>query len=288
MEVKGTTRVCGLIGDPVAHTKSPLIQNMLADLCGIDLVYVPFHVTARSEEEMRALVQGAYALDILGLNATIPFKQLVIPHLVSIDPVAERIGAVNTLVRAENGYKGYNTDIAGLERDLASHGISPAGRNILIIGSGGAARGAAFWCASCGPASLVIANRTLPKAQALGEEVATCHPDLAVRAIGLHEIASLAERYLVIQCSGIGFGENRDKSPIEDERFFRQADFAYDVVYAPLKTRFLEQAEAAGVPYANGLGMLLGQGIRAFELWTGVSVSREQEAAVRDVLLKAQ
>ena len=136
MIVKGTTRVCGLIGDPVAHTKSPLIQNMLADLCGIDLVYVPFHVTARSEEEMRALVQGAFALDILGLNATIPFKQLVIPHLVSIDPVAERIGAVNTLVRAENGYKGYNTDIAGLERDLASHGISPEGRNILIIGRG--------------------------------------------------------------------------------------------------------------------------------------------------------
>ena len=114
-EIKGTTRVCGLIGNPVGHSISPVIHNTLADLCGIDMVYTTFKVEKGAVD---TAVKGAYALDILGLNVTVPHKQEVIGTLESVDPLAEAIGAVNTLVRTEHGYKGYNTDILGLEREL--------------------------------------------------------------------------------------------------------------------------------------------------------------------------
>ena len=108
MQIDGKTKTCGLIGDPVAHTLSPVIHNTLAQTRGDDLVYVPLRVEA---EQVRKAVEGAYALSLTGLNVTVPHKSAVIPYLVDIDPLAEKIGAVNTLVRQEGGFKGYNTDI---------------------------------------------------------------------------------------------------------------------------------------------------------------------------------
>ena len=139
--IKGTTRVCGLIGNPVGHSISPVIHNTLADIMGIDLVYTTFKV---EENQVEAAVKGAYALDILGMNVTVPHKQAVMRSLKEIDPLAEAIGAVNTLARVDGGYKGYNTDILGLARELEEENVCIKDNPVLIIGAGGAARAIAF------------------------------------------------------------------------------------------------------------------------------------------------
>ena len=129
-EIKGTTRVCGLIGNPVGHSISPVIHNTLADLCGIDMVYTTFKVEKGAVD---TAVKGAHALDILGLNVTVPHKQEVIGALESVDPLAEAIGAVNTLVRTEHGYKGYNTDILGLERELEEEQVELKDSPVILL-----------------------------------------------------------------------------------------------------------------------------------------------------------
>ena len=151
--IKGTTRVCGLIGNPVGHSISPVIHNTLADIMGIDLVYTTFKV---EENQVEAAVKGAYALDILGMNVTVPHKQAVMRSLKEIDPLAEAIGAVNTLARVDGGYKGYNTDILGLARELEEENVCIKDNPVLIIGAGGAARAIAFLCASRGASSVTV------------------------------------------------------------------------------------------------------------------------------------
>lgn len=138
--LNGHTRTCGLIGNPVAHTRSPLIQNHMARVLGQNLAYLPFPV---AHGDLGAAVRGALALDFLGLNVTVPYKSEVIAHLAQIDPLAERIGAVNTLVRCPGGFKGYNTDMPGLYRAMRQDGVEAAGRDVVILGAGGVARAVA-------------------------------------------------------------------------------------------------------------------------------------------------
>ncbi|MBQ4425216.1 MAG: shikimate dehydrogenase [Lachnospiraceae bacterium] len=285
MEITGRTRVCGLLGDPVSESRSPFIQNMLAELCGYDLLYACFRVADHSPAAVEQVLRGAYNMNVLGLNATLPLKSLVIPYLAEVDPMAAKIGALNTLVRTEGGFKGYNTDIIGLEKDLTANGISPAGRNVLIFGAGGAARGAAFWTAEKAPARIIIANRTVEKARALAQDVKKANPACHVEACSLEEVPSLPDRYLVIQCSSGGFGPNAQVTPVQDPSFFEKVDFAYDVIYIPNETKFLRQAKAAGVPCSNGLRMLLGTAVAAFELWTGLDVPKSVEEKVCESLL---
>ena len=128
MIVNGYTRTCGLIGNPVEHTMSPAIHNTLAEAMGENLVYLPFHVPRGQVGEA---VRGAYALNLLGLNVTVPYKSEVIPFLKETDPLAETIGAVNTLVRTKEGFKGYNTDMPGLYRAMCEDGVGIEGEKIL-------------------------------------------------------------------------------------------------------------------------------------------------------------
>lgn len=184
-EIKGTTRVCGLIGNPVGHSISPVIHNTLADLCGIDMVYTTFKVEKGAVD---TAVKGAYALDILGLNVTVPHKQEVIGTLESVDPLAEAIGAVNTLVRTEHGYKGYNTDILGLERELEEEQVELKDSPVILLGAGGAARAIAFLCVSKGAKEVVILNRTEEKS---GSDCRGCKPPFAVKGGICHEAFGL-------------------------------------------------------------------------------------------------
>ena len=138
--ITGTTRVCGIIADPVEHSMSPVMQNFYGEATGRDLVYVPLKV---AEDQVDAAVKGAYAMNFLGLNVTVPHKQRVIPCLKEIDKAAEAIGAVNTLVRIEGGFKGYNTDAAGLYRSMEEKGFQIQGASAILLGAGGAAKAAA-------------------------------------------------------------------------------------------------------------------------------------------------
>lgn len=270
----GTTRTCGLIGNPVAHTLSPVIHNTLAEELGQNLVYVPFQV---EESHVEEAVKGAFALNILGCNVTVPYKSAVIPFLTDIDALAERVGAVNTLVRQENGYKGYNTDLPGLYRAMVSDGVKIEGAKVLVLGAGGVARAASMLMAEKGAARIVILNRTLKKAQKLAEEISRFYPEVTVEAAGLEDLSGFygKKEYLVIQATNIGMYPDCEKTLIEDAEFYKAIHTGYDMIFNPADTRFMQLVREHGGQAYNGLKMLLYQGIIAYELWNHVEVPKE-------------
>lgn len=270
----GTTRTCGLIGNPVAHTLSPVIHNTLAEELGQNLVYVPFQV---EESRVEEAVKGAFALNILGCNVTVPYKSAVIPFLTDIDALAERVGAVNTLVRQENGYKGYNTDLPGLYRAMVSDGVKLEGAKVLVLGAGGVARGASMLMAEKGAARIVILNRTLKKAQKLAEEISRFYPEVTVEAAGLEDLSGFygKKEYLVIQATNMGMYPDCEKTLIEDAEFYKAIHTGYDMIFNPADTRFMQLVREHGGQAYNGLKMLLYQGIIAYELWNHVEVPKE-------------
>ena len=168
MEIQGNTRLIGLIGNPVEHTLSPVIHNGISKAVGIDSVYMPMKVT---EQGLSKAIDGAYELNILGLNVTVPHKNAVMNQLVEIDDAALAIGAVNTLVRLEekHGYKGYNTDMLGLRRQIIEDGIVLKNQVVVILGAGGAAKAVAYMCLLEEAKKVYILNRTIEKAQDIAD-----------------------------------------------------------------------------------------------------------------------
>lgn len=275
MKIDGYTRTCGLIGNPVEHTMSPAIHNTIAEETGQNLVYVPFHVP---EGKVREAVEGAYALNLLGCNVTVPYKSAVIPWLKELDPLAERIGAVNTLVRTQDGFKGYNTDMPGLYRALASDGIALRGEHVIILGAGGVARAVAVMLADEAEEILIL-NRTVEKAQAIADEVNGYTGKKTVRALPLDGYRQLPEeqRYLAIQATNVGMFPKTGEALIEDGGFYERIHTGYDLIFNPVDTRFMQLTREAGGQACNGLKMLLYQGIIAYELWTGTEITQELE-----------
>ncbi len=275
MKIDGYTRTCGLIGNPVEHTMSPAIHNTIAEETGQNLVYVPFHVP---EGRVREAVEGACALNLLGCNVTVPYKSAVIPWLKELDPLAERIGAVNTLVRTQDGFKGYNTDMPGLYRALASDGIALRGEHVIILGAGGVARAVAVMLADEAEEILIL-NRTMEKAQAIADEVNGYTGRQTVRALPLDGYRQLpvAQRYLAIQATNVGMFPKTEEAVIEDSGFYERIHTGYDLIFNPVDTRFMQLTREAGGHACNGLKMLLYQGIIAYELWTGTEITKELE-----------
>lgn len=283
--IDGTTRVCGLIGNPVAHSISPLIHNRLAEIRNDNLVYTTFRVDS---DRVSEAVKGAYALGILGLNVTVPHKQTVMTALVETDPLAEAIGAVNTLVRTDGGYKGYNTDIIGLDRELSDAGISLAGKTVVLLGAGGAARAIAFLCAKRGAAEIIIMNRTLERAQGIAEAVNNYFNSDTACAKPLADCGRLDESdYIVIQTTSVGLHPHDDEAPVTDENFYEKAAAGVDIIYNPARTRFMKLMQQHGKPAFNGLKMLLYQGIAAYELWNGCEISRDAAQLIYDDMKQA-
>ncbi len=268
----GYTRTCGLIGNPVEHTISPLIHNHLAGKTESNLVYVPFRVPQGKLEDA---VKGAFALNLLGCNVTVPYKSEVIPFLEEIDPLAERIGAVNTLVRLDNGFKGYNTDMPGLYRAFERDGVKIRGEEVLILGAGGVARAVAILLAEKGASRIVILNRSIDKALIIAEEVNGYVGRQLVEVLPLAEYKKLSGSYLVIQATSVGMYPGVEDVVIDDPDFYRLIHTGYDLIYNPSCTRFMQLVCENGGKAYNGLGMLLYQGIIAYELWTGKEISHE-------------
>lgn len=282
--VNGHTRICGLIGNPVEHTMSPVIHNNLADMTGNNLVYVPFHVP---EGYVGDAVKGAYALNLLGMNVTVPYKSDVIPFLKEIDPLAEQIGAVNTLVRTEGGYKGYNTDMPGLFRAMCSDGVKLKDEKVLILGAGGVARAVAMLMAKQEVAQIILLNRTVERAWKIAKEVnEIAGKDLvSVLALEAYDTLPADETYLVIQATSVGMHPNVEDAVIEEEAFYKRVHTGYDLIFNPLETKFMKLVKNCGGEAFNGLKMLLYQGVIAYELWTGCEISENQAAVIYEKML---
>lgn len=281
MNINGKTRVCGLIGNPVEHTMSPVIHNTLAKEMGINLVYVPFLV----EEGLMAAVKGAYVLNLLGMNVTVPYKSEVLDSLTDCDELAEKIGAVNTLVRVPGGYKGYNTDMTGLYRAMKSYGIVIEKQKVVILGAGGAARAVAFLCAYYGAEKVYILNRSIEKANSIAAEVNGAMNRKCMIPMSLKDYPQLPEeKMLCIQATSVGLSPNDGEAVIEDKAFYQRIHTGYDLIYRPANTRFMQLVKEQGGQAYHGLKMLLYQGIEAFELWNQVKVNEELSDKVYEVM----
>lgn len=282
MKIDGKTKLCGLIGNPVEHTLSPLIHNTLAQLMGHNLVYVPLPV---SEGFLDAAVSGAKAMHFLGVNVTVPYKSDIIPFLSQLDPLAKKIGAVNTLVEGESGYIGYNTDMPGLLRGMRTDGIDLGAENIIILGAGGAARAVAYMCAQAGVKNIHMLNRTFEKAAVVASEINDIYGLGTVIPLLLSEYSLLeGKKYLCIQATSVGLFPETDQVIIEDEKFYSMIHTGYDLIYRPETTKFMKLAKQAGAKTCNGLKMLLYQGIIAYELWNEVTIPEEIAALVYEKL----
>ncbi len=272
--INGYTRVCGVMGNPVEHTMSPAIHNTLAEAMGENLVYVPFRVPPGQAGEA---VRGAFALNLMGMNVTVPYKSQVIPFLKEMDPLAEAIGAVNTLVRVQEGFKGYNTDMPGLCRAMGRDGVELEGENVLILGAGGVARAVAILAADQKAAGITILNRTASRAIEVAEEVngITGRRIAEGRALDAWSALPEGETYLAIQATNVGMFPRVGEAVIEEEAFYHRIHTGYDLVFNPAETKFMSLVRQSGGRAFGGLKMLLYQGIIAYELWTGTRVDEE-------------
>lgn len=270
MFINGSTAVYGLIGNPVQHTFSPFIHAQLAAACGVNMAYVPYPVC--DERRLGEAVAGAYALGIAGLNVTVPYKVSVMEHLAGVDELAHRIGAVNTLVRCEGGYAGYNSDLPGLSRALTADRVDIRDRDVVILGAGGVARAAAF-LAGGQARSLYILNRNEDRAEELAYAVNDYTGLRTAKSMSLSSWDTLPDNLIVIQATSVGLSPDDSHAVIEDPAFYSKISVGYDLVFNPCCTRFMTLALEAGARAYNGIRMLVYQAVRSFELWTGLAVS---------------
>lgn len=246
----------GITGSPLSHSRSPAMHNAAFAELGIKGRY--FKLPA-AEEELGDLMELMTALDMRGLNVTIPHKESMISLVDELDPVAEKVGAVNTILNKDGTLIGKNTDVSGLKAAFAKASVEMKGKNALVIGAGGAARACCYLLSEEG-ASLSITNRTMQKAQELADRFG----GKAVDAVS----ASSLDLDIVINCTPLGMTGFADELPISPS-IFKSGMFVMDLIYDPQRTRFLEEAEAKGATIMSGMEMLIYQAIDAFEVWTG-------------------
>lgn len=260
--VRGTTRVYGILGDPVDHSRSPAMQNAAFAATGLDAVYVPFPVAA---ENLKTTLAGLHAAGVAGLNVTVPHKEAAARLCISLRPRARLCGAANTLIRGRRGWVGDNTDGAGLLASFAEQRFDPRGKNVLLIGAGGSARSVAHAFARAGTALLIVANRTPERAV----DLATTLRRRDVYASDLRVLANpevLAGLDLIVNSTSTTLGG--DALPAIDFGATAPSLLCCDLMYGAKPSRFLAQAARAKRRTMDGTGMLLHQGALAFTLWT--------------------
>ncbi|HXF82060.1 MAG TPA: shikimate dehydrogenase [bacterium] len=268
--------IVGIIGDPVAHSLSPRMHTAAFAALGMDWRFVAFHVPA---EHLPDALRGIRALGLAGVNVTIPHKRAVTSLLDELEPSARAIGAVNTVRVEADRLVGYNTDAPGvLDALVRDGGRTLAGARCLVLGAGGAGRSAAFALASAGAASVVILNRTTSRAEEVAGRVADAHPACAVRAGPLDPatvVRAAEEADVIIQATSAMLAEisdGRGEAPAwlrALDPVLRPGMIVLDMVYTPRRTALLNAAARAGATIVDGLSMLVYQGARSFELWTG-------------------
>lgn len=269
------TQRLGIIGYPIGHSISPIFQQAALDDLGIDATYEKWEVTP---EGVGDFVNGLRAPGSLGINITVPHKQAVIPFLDEVDEWATTAGAVNTIVNRNGRLTGHNTDGPGfLQALLVETGYDPKGTRALILGAGGAARGILLALVRGGVDSLVIANRTLERAETLARlslDNGVVSEAIPLGTDALTEAAATAD--LIVNCTTMGMSHGPDEhgSPISAAQIPATA-IVNDVVYTPLLTPILKEAAAAGATSLGGLHMLVYQGVLSFQMWTGLDPSVE-------------
>jgi shikimate dehydrogenase len=266
--ISGRTRICGVIGDPIEHSMSPVMLSAAFRDKGVNYVDIPFRVR---KEELGNAIKGMRALNIRGLNVTIPHKVSVIQFLDEVDSVASKIGAVNTIVNNGGILKGYNTDATGFLQALRERGVEPKGKKVVMLGAGGAARAISFILAESG-SNVVIINRTLDRAKVCADRVAQSSQRkvIALKLDRENLASALSKADLLVNTTSVGMSPKINETPVTAD-LLKPNLVVCDIVYNPLKTRLLREAEMVGATVIDGVDMFVWQGALAFEKWTGLS-----------------
>ncbi|MFH1368699.1 MAG: shikimate dehydrogenase [Elusimicrobiota bacterium] len=272
MKIDSSLKITGLFGWPVRHTLSPAMHNAGFRALKLGFVYLPFEV---NPDKLEAAADAVRILGLRGVNITIPHKENIARFIDRIDPLAKRIGSVNTVVNNNGTLTGYNTDGAGFLKDLAGHGFKPKGRTAVLFGAGGAGKAVAAVLSWAKAKKIFITDIDRRRAETLAKRFSNAE---FVPIGGWKEKLKSAD--LLVNATPAGM--RKGKPPATSKELGKKI-FVYDVVYNR-KTELLVEAGKAGAKHCGGLGMLLNQGAIAFELWTGKSAPVH---VMRKALLKA-
>lgn len=269
LKIDGHTKQLGIIGDPVEHSFSPVMHNFISGEIGNNYVYSAFHV---KPENLKAALEGVRSLGIRGLNVTAPHKTAVMEYIDEISEQARLLGSVNTIVNRDGRLYGYNTDADGFYMALEKDGIAVTGSKILILGAGGVVKPVLTRLIQGKPKSVTVVNRTVSKVYELAEKI-KAQSGFEIKT----ELNSL-DFDIVINMTSAGMEPQLDRMPtdaideLRDLSFINEKTAVVDMIYNPDETLFLREVKKRGAKTMNGLGMLVYQGIIAYELFTGVTL----------------
>lgn len=263
--ISGHTRVLCVIGYPIEHSMSPIMHNAVIRELKLNYIYLAFKV---SPNNLNLAVKGFRAFNIKGINVTLPFKQKIMNYLDDIDPIAQKIGAVNAIKNDNGNLSGRNTDAEAAKNALINAGYTTSGKNLLILGAGGAARALTYILAE-DINKIIIANRTEKRAIKLAKEL---KKNFSIKVEGKRNSISVLKEEskkadILINTTPVGMYPSVEKSPIPAE-FLHKDLIVYDIVYNPLETKLMKDATKIGCNTIGGLDMLVNQGALAFEWWT--------------------
>ena len=274
-----------IIGHPIAHSLSPLMHNRAFEILGRKARYDAHDVPP---EQLSAVVTRFAAEGIAGFNVTLPHKQAIMEHLDEVDDAARQVGAVNTVVRRNGRWFGTNTDVYGCLQTLAPMANRIRKANVLLIGAGGSARAVLYaLLKEFAPAEISIATRAIAKAEELSRHFQPLAPGILIRTFTASSKlleALVASATLLINASPVGMSPHGTASPLPAGIGFRPEHIVFDLIYSPPQTTLLQTAAAAGATTLGGIEMLLHQGARAFEIWTGQRMPLDQ---VRPLITEA-
>lgn len=272
MKLSGKTKVCGVIGDPIEHTLSPVMHNAAFNYLNLDYVYVAFKV---KRAELEKAIDGMRCLDIYGLNVTMPHKNAIMRYLDEVDSTAKFVGAINTILNDGKKLLGFNTDGVGAIKALKNNGVDLNGKKLLLLGAGGAGKTIAFHMAKA-VKEVVILNRTAEKAKKLAGVLTR---KFEKRIIGNSLSLSLVKEHLkdsdiLINATSVGMHPKTNQSLVAPQ-WLRSDLYVMDIIYNPIETQLAKDAKLAGAKVISGIEMLISQGAVSLEIWTGCSAPIE-------------
>lgn len=265
--ITGKTKLLGVIGDPIEHSLSPVMHNAAIAKLQLDYVYLPFPIKA---EDLPAAITGFAAIGLTGFSVTIPHKQAIIPLLTEVSPIAKEIGAVNTVWRTETGWNGTNTDVEGFLAPLKNYNPNWHQTTALILGCGGAARAVVAGCAQLNCAKIQVVGRDPQKLKAFQNSWKNSQLAVNLSVHPWQELPDLIdESNLLVNTTPVGMYPHIDESPVSAELMGKLPGnaIAYDLIYTPNPTKFLQIAKEQGAEAIDGLEMLVQQGAAALQIW---------------------
>ncbi|WP_249029749.1 shikimate dehydrogenase [Tannockella kyphosi] len=278
MNITGHTRLFGIVARPIRHSFSPMMHNRAFDVLGLDNIYLAFEI---EDNDLASAIQGFRALGVQGANISMPFKQAIIPYLDELDISAKLCNAVNTIVLKDNKYIGYSSDGYGFMESLRDQGIDLVDKKLMVAGSGGAAL-AIIAQASLDKVGEIIIYKRRVEEQAFIDQIKVIqdYTNAHIEIKNIEDQESLKQDLVsttvFVNATSVGMAPNSDASIILDSSYFHKGLCVVDIIYNPLETKLLKQAKQAGAKTMNGKPMLLFQGARAFELFTGQKMPIEE------------